>query len=178
MSINEKLKAARKAIGLTQKEVELQTGFKANTVSNWEQGVSNPDVDSIIVLCKLYNVMPNHLFDWGDFGFKDPILHEDILSIKLQQIGFEAIGNGDEILLKYPDGYNIRVDWDDLKELDGKTAEYLIGLLLKLKVDNEQKKSLMRERKEPIHLMPNAAHNEFADDKEEQKLMQEDLDEL
>jgi hypothetical protein len=33
-------------------------------------------------------------------------------------------------------------------------------------------------KEEPAHLMPVAAHNDFADDEEEQRLMQEDLDEL
>jgi hypothetical protein len=33
-------------------------------------------------------------------------------------------------------------------------------------------------KEEPSHLLPVAAHNDFADDEEEQRLMREDLDEL
>ncbi len=66
MGIAEQLKDARKRAGMTQKDVEEKTNaqVKANTVSNWEQGVSRPDVDSVALLCKLYGVNPNDLFEW------------------------------------------------------------------------------------------------------------------
>lgn len=66
MGIAERIKEARKHAGMTQKDVEEKTNsqIKANTVSNWEQGVSRPDVDSIALLCKLYGVDPNDVFEW------------------------------------------------------------------------------------------------------------------
>ena len=66
MGIAEKLKDARKRAGMTQKDVEEKTDsrIKANTISNWEQGVSRPDVDSIALLCKLYDINPNDVFEW------------------------------------------------------------------------------------------------------------------
>lgn len=68
MGIAEQLKDARKRAGMTQKDVEEKTNaqIKANTVSNWEQGVSRPDVDSVSLLCKLYGVDPNDIFEWED----------------------------------------------------------------------------------------------------------------
>ncbi len=64
MSLNDKLKIARKRAGFTQEEVEKRTNINKKTISNWENGVSRPDVDSITVLCKLYDVNPNEIFEW------------------------------------------------------------------------------------------------------------------
>jgi transcriptional regulator with XRE-family HTH domain len=50
------LKQARKDCKLNQKEVAAHLGLKGNTISNWENGVSQPDIDSFIQLCKIYNL--------------------------------------------------------------------------------------------------------------------------
>ncbi|MDD2218247.1 MAG: helix-turn-helix transcriptional regulator [Eubacteriales bacterium] len=64
MGISDKLKKARKNAGMTQEDVELKSGINKKTISNWENGVSRPDVDSIALLCKLYKIDPNDLFEW------------------------------------------------------------------------------------------------------------------
>lgn len=64
MSISEKLKEARKCANLTQDDVERRTSINKKTISNWENGVSRPDVDSLSVLCRLYGVNPNVIFEW------------------------------------------------------------------------------------------------------------------
>ncbi|MFV0518404.1 MAG: helix-turn-helix domain-containing protein [Aminipila sp.] len=66
MGINDKLKEARKNANLTQEEVEYKSGIKKKTISNWENGVSRPDVDNIALLCKIYKVKPNDLFEWEE----------------------------------------------------------------------------------------------------------------
>ncbi|QIK85827.1 helix-turn-helix transcriptional regulator [Erysipelothrix sp. HDW6B] len=38
-----KLKDARKSIGLTQSQLAEKTGFSQNTISNWENGVREPE---------------------------------------------------------------------------------------------------------------------------------------
>ncbi len=64
MSIGENLKAARKAIGLTQTDVAAQLGVANTTLSNWENGVSRPDVDNLRRLCLLYKIRPNDIYNW------------------------------------------------------------------------------------------------------------------
>lgn len=66
MGLMEKLKEARKKSGMRQEDVERETGINAKTISNWENGVSRPDVDSVALLCKLYKIEPNELFEWPD----------------------------------------------------------------------------------------------------------------
>lgn len=66
MGLIEKLKAARKNAKMTQEYVESQTGINSKTISNWENGVSKIDIDSVAVLCRLYGIDPNGLFEWPE----------------------------------------------------------------------------------------------------------------
>ncbi|MDR1585644.1 MAG: helix-turn-helix domain-containing protein [Prevotellaceae bacterium] len=58
------------------------------------------------------------------------------------------------------------------KEGREKVAEYISDLASSEKYVSD------KEKETPDHLLPVAAHNDFADDKDEQRLMREDLDEL
>ena len=47
---NEKIKAIRKAKGLSQQELAVKLNIVRQTVSKWEQGLSVPDADLLIAL--------------------------------------------------------------------------------------------------------------------------------
>lgn len=66
MGVSDQLKEARKQAGMTQKDVEEATGIKVTTLSNWETGISSPDVEKIKILCNLYDVKPNEIFEWNE----------------------------------------------------------------------------------------------------------------
>jgi transcriptional regulator with XRE-family HTH domain len=66
MVLSSKLKEARKNAKLTQGSVSSLTGFSNTTISNWETGVSRPDVDSLALLCRVYRVNPNELLEWDN----------------------------------------------------------------------------------------------------------------
>jgi transcriptional regulator with XRE-family HTH domain len=61
MSISEKLKQARAATDLTQESVAEKVGVSRQTVYNWEQGKSYPDITSIMILSDIYNVTVDSL---------------------------------------------------------------------------------------------------------------------
>ena len=48
--LNENIKAARKAKGLSQQELAVKLNIVRQTVSKWEQGLSVPDADLLIAL--------------------------------------------------------------------------------------------------------------------------------
>jgi len=50
------LKEARLKNGLTQGQVAQMLGVKNNTISNYENGKSQPDIDSLVEICKIYNI--------------------------------------------------------------------------------------------------------------------------
>lgn len=59
----DKLKEARKEKGLKQSELGFILGLKNTTISNWEKGISNPDVEIISKLCEILGVPANYFFE-------------------------------------------------------------------------------------------------------------------
>ena len=50
------LKAARVNAGLTQAQVEAQTGYARSTLTSWESGKTFPKADALENLCRLYGI--------------------------------------------------------------------------------------------------------------------------
>ena len=59
--IIEKLKEGRSNANLKQSEVAKKLGVKANTLSNYENGVSEPDIDTFCALCDIYKLDPSDI---------------------------------------------------------------------------------------------------------------------
>lgn len=59
--IIEKLKEGRLISNLKQSEVAQKIGVKANTLSNYENGVSEPDIDTFCALCDIYKLDPSDI---------------------------------------------------------------------------------------------------------------------
>ena len=58
-----KIRDARKAAGLTQRQLAKAIGVGNTSISNWEQGVSSPDPETIELLGQILGVQPNYFFD-------------------------------------------------------------------------------------------------------------------
>ena len=58
--MNDKLRTfmqeARKAAKMKQKDVAEILGLRGSTISNWENGVSDPDIDEFVSLCEIYGI--------------------------------------------------------------------------------------------------------------------------
>lgn len=61
LSFGEKIKEARKAKKLTQKELANLIGAKHNSISDWENDKNKPDPDTIELLCGVLGMTPNYL---------------------------------------------------------------------------------------------------------------------
>lgn len=59
-----KLRAARQAQGLTQKEVAAKIQRPQQTIASWEVGRSQPDADTLYSLLLLYKMSPNEFFEY------------------------------------------------------------------------------------------------------------------
>ena len=46
----------RNELGMTQTDLANAVGLKKNTVGSWEQGYSTPDIDTIVILLKIFNM--------------------------------------------------------------------------------------------------------------------------
>jgi len=58
----EKIRAARKSAGLTQRALAQQLGVANTSVSNWEKDLSRPDADMVRLLCQVLSVQPNYFY--------------------------------------------------------------------------------------------------------------------
>ncbi len=67
MVIGQKLKNARTAAGFTQETAAEKIGVSRQTVSNWENNRSYPDILSVLAMSKLYGVSLDELLK-GDPG--------------------------------------------------------------------------------------------------------------
>ena len=61
MTLGEKLRIARKAKNLTQHQLADMVGAKHNSVSDWENDKSKPDMDTIELLCGALELTPTYL---------------------------------------------------------------------------------------------------------------------
>lgn len=62
MTFGDRLRAARKAKKLTQKELASIINAAHNSISNWENDQNKPDPDTIQTLCWALDVQPNYFF--------------------------------------------------------------------------------------------------------------------
>lgn len=62
--VGENLKQARKAKGLTQKEVAAMLGKYQPDYSEYETGKIELDYEKIVFLCEKLDTTPNDLFGW------------------------------------------------------------------------------------------------------------------
>ena len=62
-TVGNNLRLARRAKGMTQKEAAAVLGKYQPDYSQDEMGKIELDSEKIVVLCKLYDITPNDLFD-------------------------------------------------------------------------------------------------------------------
>lgn len=63
MSFNEILREVRRECKMTQKDVYLKLQVSPNCYASWEQGRTQPDIESIKKLCAIFDVSADYLLD-------------------------------------------------------------------------------------------------------------------
>ncbi len=61
MTLGEKIKFARKAKGFTQHQLADMVKAKHNSISDWENDKSRPDMDTVELLCGALEITPTYL---------------------------------------------------------------------------------------------------------------------
>ena len=173
MIIGSKIKELRKAQKLTQAELSLKANISRSYLADIERNRYNPSVDTLTSLAEALNITLSKLVDINNNN-------SDLISETPKKYFIE------QYLLTL--GYNIIYDSEGNIILDAPDAQYEISEFdiedLQKSVDSFTKFKLSELMSKNKHVpktntsMPIAAHNDFADDPEQQKLMKEDLDEL
>ena len=63
MTVGEKIKEARKQVGLTQEQLSEKLGISRSAVAKWETDKGIPDVDNLKILSGLLNVSIDYLLE-------------------------------------------------------------------------------------------------------------------
>ena len=137
MTFGEKLKIARTEAGLKQAELAKQLNTTGNTISNWENNVSKPDLDTLSYICGILHV--NASF------FLQPTLPEDEVSVtelKIIKKYRDLDGHGKEMV-----DFTLEEEYKRSKALAEQASDNIVEM--------------------PSHLEVNAAHHskgEFTDE--------------
>lgn len=102
--IGEKLRDARKAKGYTQNELANLMGVKNNTISDWERGITEPDIDQINQLCSFLDVEPNWLFN-----------HSSAAPLNIETLKFLQNHNFEELPAEAKKEIDLMVDFIKVK---------------------------------------------------------------
>ena len=63
-TVGENLKAARKAKGITQKQIAAELNKYQSDYSDYKTGKVQLDHEKIVYLCKRFDISPDELFDF------------------------------------------------------------------------------------------------------------------
>lgn len=162
------LKQGRLNKGFKQSDVSKMTGIKNTTLSNYENGVTEPDIDTFLSLCELYEL---------DFVS----IIEEAYGIQVPGKNFHIRNSEIELLKKYRalDEHGKKmVDFVLAEESDRCSAsiDHFSGDFM----DGTQTRPAYKVPSNRISI-PNdaawlsAAHNDHASDPEEQEKMQTDM---
>lgn len=66
MKFCERLKEIRRDCGLIQKDVYTRLQVSPNCYASWEQGRTQPDIENIKKLCKIFDVSADYLIGLED----------------------------------------------------------------------------------------------------------------
>lgn len=64
--IGKKIKELRKEVGMTQKQLAKLLNKSETGFASWEQGLSEPSVNDLRLLCKIFNVSADELLGLED----------------------------------------------------------------------------------------------------------------
>lgn len=129
--ISKKIRHLRKEQGWTQKQLSEKLHVGKTTVSNYETGYSEPDIDMLNKMAKLFNVSVDTIL-----GNKNPVEVQDYITINVYGSipagipieAIEDISDTEDISLKEYDRskeyLGLKVDGDSMypKYLDGDTV--------------------------------------------------------
>ena len=77
--IGEQIKRYREQSGYSQKELAKLINVSNSRLSNWEQGLNRPDIDTLVSICKALKVSPGALLEIEDSQTYNLTSHEVVL---------------------------------------------------------------------------------------------------
>lgn len=171
------LATARQDAGLKQSDVGKLIGVKGNTISDWERGRTEPDIDTFIELCNIYKInVADILFSaYGD------IPGDDFLCTKAELTAIQKYRKLDDhgkhlVKMVLEAEYN-RYIAQPQPETTEKAVINPLQIKEKPPVQDKEKSEEEKLWEEKPYLMPIAAHADDLSD-EQLELIRQDLDDM
>lgn len=140
MELARQLKAKREERGLSQDEVSKAIFVSRQTISNWENDKTYPDVQSLLLLSQLFEISIDELVR-GDVVAMQQAIAEDALRMKLLSIGMLAFLFLLVFSLAWPEPSGFaRMSKGNLAGAATFIVLYAIGFAMAIAVDRLKKK--------------------------------------
>lgn len=91
MEVGNQIKKYRQSINLTQEELAEKIYVTRQTVSNWENGKNYPDLNSLIMLCDLFNISLDILVKGDVIEMKKQVVQDDVRKFKRDMVIFTVL---------------------------------------------------------------------------------------
>ena len=91
MEVGNQIKKYRQSINLTQEELAEKIYVTRQTVSNWENGKNYPDLNSLIMLCDLFNISLDILVKGDVIQMKKQVVQDDVRKFKRDTVIFTVL---------------------------------------------------------------------------------------
>lgn len=65
--LNEKLRELRSQLGISQKQAAKDMGITPTAYSNYEQGLREPSLETLKIICEYYGVTADYLIGLEDY---------------------------------------------------------------------------------------------------------------
>jgi len=159
MSVASRIKEMREHCGLSRGELAKKVGVTVGAISNYENGVSSPKEPILFAIIETLGCDANYLF-------------QDVVNIP-QKTNNVTVAE-----------FEIVKNYRSLDQHGKETVDSILSIemkrmrQLKITLSKEHDKSKESTAFQDKLQTLKAAHNDFADDEEEQKLIREDLEDM
>ena len=68
-----RLKELRETLGLTQKELGQKIGYSQRAISNWETGITQPNIENLKQLADIFGTSIDYLLNFSDEWDNQPL---------------------------------------------------------------------------------------------------------
>lgn len=170
MDIGSKIKTLRKDCKLTQEELSKKANISRSYLADIERNRYNPSVDTLVGIANALNLTLSELVD--DNNNAKPSIQPKNYFIEqyLETLGYEIIYDSEGNIILDSKSAQYEISESDIINLQQSTDSFIKFKLFEIMSNS---KIICKDDNIPM-----AAHNDFAKDPEQQKLMKEDLDDL
>lgn len=186
--LNERIKTMRIKRGYTLAYVAELLGIKEATMQRYESGeIKNIRHETISKLAEIYKCSPTYLMGWDEID-KEPENDYQLLKSLLKKNGADLSYIGtvipidekkeQEFYFIYVDKTGYKISINEYHSLKKDIDSFVRFKISELTDDNHKLKPILNKTNGNNSLKLKAAHNDNADDPEQQRLMAEDMDDM